>query len=135
MQLRTTRWYSTNSFDQGKGKEVEDLSGKKQSRHARSQCQMGENGKINSGVFFDEQIQKGVVAAPASDSLAITKNLTMEVWVSPRECRRLSQCTRTRQDPHTYYLSIHQSRPSVWMGCPGGRRTHLEQHKERYSDR
>ncbi|MDE0685410.1 MAG: hypothetical protein OXI63_20985, partial [Candidatus Poribacteria bacterium] len=106
------------SFDAGKGKEVEDLSGKGNHGTLEANAKWEKNGKINSGVFFDEQIQKGVVAAPASDSLAITKNLTMEVWVYPESVGDYRN-VRGQAGPHTYYLSIHQARPSVWMGCPG----------------
>ena len=71
------------SFDEGKGKDVEDLSGKGNDGTLEGDAKWEKNGKINSALFFNEQIQKGVVAAPASDSLAITKSLTMEVWVYP----------------------------------------------------
>ena len=67
------------SFDEGKGKEVEDLSGKRNHGTLEGDAKWEKNGKINSGVFFKEQIQKDVVAAPASDSLAITRSLAMEV--------------------------------------------------------
>ncbi len=106
------------SFDAGKGKEVEDLSGKGNHGTLEGDAKWEKDGKINSGVFFNEQAQKGVVAAPASDSLAITKSLTMEVWVYPESIGDYRN-VRGQAGPHTYYLSIHQGKPSVWMGCPG----------------
>ena len=106
------------SFDEGKGKEIEDLSGKGNHGTLEGDAKWEKDGKVNSGVFFNEQIQKGVVAAEASDSLAITKNLTMEVWVYPENTGDYRN-VRGQAGPHTYYLSIHQNKPSVWMGCPG----------------
>ena len=106
------------SFDEGKGKDIEDLSGKENHSTLEGDAKWEKNGKINSGVFFNEQIQKGVVAAEASDSLAITKSLTMEVWVYPESVGDYRN-VRGQAGPHTYYLSIHQGKPSVWMGCPG----------------
>ena len=106
------------SFDAGKGKEIEDLSGKGNHGTLEGDAKWEKDGKMNAGVFFNEQIQKGVVAAEASDSLAITKNLTMEVWVYPENTGDYRN-VRGQAGPHTYYLSIHQNKPSVWMGCPG----------------
>ena len=106
------------SFDAGKGKEVEDLSGKDNHGTLEGDAKWEKDGKINAGVFFNEQVQKGVVAAEASDSLAITKSLTMEVWVHPESIGDYRN-VRGQANPHTYYLSIHQGKPSVWMGCPG----------------
>ena len=88
------------SFDEGKGKDVEDLSGKGNDGTLEGDAKWEKNGKINAAVFFNEQVQKGVVTAEASDSLAITKSLTMEVWVISRECRGLSQCTRAGGTAH-----------------------------------
>ena len=104
------------SFDEGKGKDVEDLSGKENHGTLEGDAKWEKNGKINSGVFFNEQIQKGVVAVEASDSLTITKSLTMEVWVYPESVGDYRN-VRGQAGPHTYYLSIHQGRPSVWLGC------------------
>ena len=106
------------SFDEGKGKDVEDLSGKENHGTLEGDAKWEKNGKINSGVFFNEQIQKGVVAVEVSDSLTITKNLTMEVWVYPESVGDYRN-VRGQAGPHTYYLSIHQGRPSVWLGCGG----------------
>ena len=106
------------SFDEGKGKDVEDLSGKKNHGTLEGDAKWEKNGKINSGVFFNEQIQKGVVAVEASDSLTITKSLTIEVWVYPESVGDYRN-VRGQAGPHTYYLSIHQGRPSVWLGCGG----------------
>ena len=106
------------SFDEGKGKDVEDLSGKENHGTLEGDAKWEKNGKINSGVFFNEQIQKGVVAVEASDSLTITKSLTMEVWVYPESVGDYRN-VRGQAGPHTYYLSIHQGRPSVWLGCGG----------------
>ena len=106
------------SFDEGKGKNVEDLSGKENHGTLEGDAKWEKNGKINSGVFFNEQIQKGVVAVKASDSLTITKSLTMEVWVYPESVGDYRN-VRGQAGPHTYYLSIHQGRPSVWLGCGG----------------
>ena len=106
------------SFDEGKGKDVEDLSGKDNHGTLEGDAKWEKNGKINSGVFFNEQIQKGVVAVEASDSLTITKSLTIEVWVYPESIGDYRN-VRGQAGPHTYYLSIHQGRPSVWLGCGG----------------
>ena len=106
------------SFDEGKGKDVEDLSGKDNHGTLEGDAKWEKNGKINSGVFFNEQIQKGVVAVEASDSLTITKSLTIEVWVYPESVGDYRN-VRGQAGPHTYYLSIHQGRPSVWLGCGG----------------
>lgn len=106
------------SFDEGKGKDVEDLSGKENHGTLEGDAKWEKNGKINSGVFFNEQIQKGVVAVEASDSLTITKSLTIEVWVYPESVGDYRN-VRGQAGPHTYYLSIHQGRPSVWLGCAG----------------
>ena len=106
------------SFDEGKGKNVEDLSGKENHGTLEGDAKWEKNGKINSGVFFNEQIQKGVVAVEASDSLTITKSLTIEVWVYPDSVGDYRN-VRGQAGPHTYYLSIHQGRPSVWLGCGG----------------
>ena len=106
------------SFDEGKGKDVEDLSGKENHGTLEGDAKWEKNGKINSGVFFNEQIQKGVVAVEASDSLTITKSLTIEVWVYPDSVGDYRN-VRGQAGPHTYYLSIHQGRPSVWLGCGG----------------
>ncbi len=106
------------SFDAGKGKDVEDLSGKGNDGTLEGDAKWEKNGKINSAVFFDEQIQKGVVTAEASDSLAITKSLTMEVWVNPESIGDYRN-VRGQAGPHTYYLSIHQGKPSVWIGTLG----------------
>ena len=106
------------SFDEGKGKDVEDLSGKENHGTLEGDAKWEKNGKINSGVFFNEQIQKGVVAVEASDSLTITKSLTIEVWVYPESVGDYRN-VRGQAGPHTYYLSIHQGRPSVWLGCGG----------------
>ena len=53
------------SFDEGKGKEVEDLSGKGNHGTLEANAKWEKNGKINSGVFFDEQIQKGCRRCPS----------------------------------------------------------------------
>ena len=106
------------SFDEGKGKDVEDLSGKGNDGTLEGDAKWAKNGKIQSAVLFNEQIQKGVVAVEASDSLAITKSLTMEVWIHPESIGDYRN-VRGQAGPHTYYLSIHQGKPSVWIGTPG----------------
>ena len=47
------------SFDEGKGKDVEDLSGKGNDGTLEGDAKWEKNGKINSAVFFNEQVQKG----------------------------------------------------------------------------
>ncbi len=106
------------SFDEGKGKDVEDLSGKGNDGTLEGDVKWMQNGKIESAVFFNEQVQQGVVAVKASNSLAITKSLTMEVWVYPQSIGDYRN-VRGQKDPHTYYLSIHQGKPSVWIGSGG----------------
>ena len=106
------------SFDEGKGKDVEDLSGKGNDGTLEGDVEWMQNGKIRSAVFFNEQVQQGVVAVKASNSLAITKSLTMEVWVHPESIGDYRN-VRGQADPHTYYLSIHQGKPSVWIGSGG----------------
>lgn len=106
------------SFDEGKGKDVEDLSGKGNDGTLEGDVKWMQNGKIKSAVFFNEQVQQGVVAVKASNSLAITKSLTMEVWVYPESIGDYRN-VRGQADPHTYYLSIHQGKPSVWIGSGG----------------
>ena len=69
-------------------------------------------------MYFDEQIKKGVVAVKASKSLEITKSFTIEVWVYPQSVGDYRN-VRGQANPHTYYLSIHQSKPSVWLGTGG----------------
>jgi hypothetical protein len=54
----------------------------------------------------------------ASESLAITESLTMEVWVYPQSVGDYRN-VRGQAGPHTYYLSIHQEKPSVWLGTNG----------------
>lgn len=106
------------SFDEGKGKDVEDLSGKGNDGTLEGDVKWMQNGKIESAVFFNEQVQQGVVAVKASNSLAITESLTMEVWVYPESIGDYRN-VRGQADPHTYYLSIHQGKPSVWVGSDG----------------
>lgn len=106
------------SFDEGRGKDVEDLSGKRNHGTLEGDVKWMQNGKIESAVFFSEQVQQGVVAVKASNSLAITKSLTMEVWVYPESIGDYRN-VRGQADPHTYYLSIHQGKPSVWIGSGG----------------
>jgi len=106
------------SFDEGKGKDVEDLSGKGNDGTLEGDVKWMQNGKIKSAVFFNEQVQQGVVAVKASNNLAITKSLTMEVWVYPQSIGDYRN-VRGQKDPHTYYLSIHQGKPSVWIGSGG----------------
>ena len=106
------------SFDEGKGKDVEDLSGKGNDGTLEGDVKWMNNGKIRNALYFDEQPQQGVVAVKASNSLAITRNLTMEVWVYPQSTGDYRN-VRGQADPHTYYLSIHQGKPSVWIGTGG----------------
>ena len=106
------------SFDEGNGKTVEDLSGKGNNGTLDGNVKWVKNGKTKSAVFFNEQPQKDVVAVKASKSLAITESLTMEVWVYPQSVGDYRN-VRGQADPHTYYLSIHQSKPSVWLGTDG----------------
>jgi len=106
------------SFDEGNGKTVEDLSGKGNNGTLDGNVKWVKNGKTKSAVFFNEQPQKDVVAVKASKSLAITESLTMEVWVYPQSVGDYRN-VRGQADPHTYYLSIHQSKPSVWLGTSG----------------
>ena len=106
------------SFDEGKGTNVEDLSGKGNDGTLEGDVQWMNNGKIKSALYFDEQVQQGVVAVKASNSLAITQNLTMEVWIYPQSVGDYRN-VRGQADPHTYYLSVHQGKPSVWIGSDG----------------
>ena len=106
------------SFDEGKGKDVEDLSGKGNDGTLEGDVKWMNNGKIRNALYFDEQAQQGVVAVKASNSLAITQNLTMAVWVYPQSIGDYRN-VRGQADPHTYYLSIHQGKPSVWIGTGG----------------
>lgn len=106
------------SFDEGKGKDVEDLSGKGNDGTLEGDVKWMQNGKIESAVFFNEQVQQGVVAVKASNSLAITQSLTMEVWIYPQSIGDYRN-VRGQANPHTYYLSIHQGKPSVWIGSGG----------------
>ncbi len=106
------------SFNEGKGKDVKDLSGKGNDGTLEGDVKWMQNGKIGSAVFFDEQVQQGVVAVKASNSLAITKSLTMEVWIYPESIGNYRN-VRGQAGPHTYYLSIHQGKPSVWIGSGG----------------
>lgn len=106
------------SFDEEKGKDVEDLSGKGNDGTLEGDVKWMQNGKIGSAVFFNEQVQQGVVAVKASNSLAITESLTMEVWVHPQSIGDYRN-VRGQADPHTYYLSIHQGKPAVWIGSGG----------------
>ena len=106
------------SFDEGKGKDVEDQSGKGNDGTLEGDVKWMQNGKIKSAVFFNEQVQQGVVAVKASNSLAITKSLTMEVWIYPQSIGDYRN-VRGQANPHTYYLSIHQGKPSVWIGSGG----------------
>ncbi len=106
------------SFDEGRGKAVEDLSGKGNNGTLEGNVEWMHNGKINSALFFNEQVQQGVVAVKASNSLAITKSLTMAVWIYPQSVGDYRN-VRGQAGPHTYYLSIHQGKPSVWIGSGG----------------
>lgn len=106
------------SFNEAEGKDVKDLSGKRNDGTLEGDVKWIQNGKIESAVFFNEQVQKGVVAVKASNSLAITKSLTMEVWVHPESIGDYRN-VRGQANPHTYYLSIHQGKPSVWIGSGG----------------
>ncbi len=106
------------SFDEGNGKKVEDLSGNGNDGTLEGDVKWMQNGKIESAVFFNEQIQQGVVSVKASGSLAITKNLTMEVWIYPESVGAYRN-VRGQADPHTYYLSVHEGKPSVWIGTAG----------------
>lgn len=106
------------SFDEGNGKDVEDLSGKGNNGTLEGPVKWMPNGKIKSALYFDEQVQQGVVAVKASNSLAITKNLTMEAWIYPQSVGDYRN-VRGQANPHTYYLSIHQGKPSVWIGSAG----------------
>ncbi len=106
------------SFNEGNGQAAKDLSGKGNDGTLEGDVKWVKNGKSESAVSFSEQIQQGVVAVKASNSLAITKNLTMAVWVHPESIGDYRNL-RGQADPHTYYLSIHQGKPSVWIGSPG----------------
>ncbi len=106
------------SFDEGDGKDVEDLSGKGNDGILEGDVKWMHNGKIKSAVYFDEQVQQGVVAVKASNSLAITKSFTMGVWLYPQSVGEYRNI-RGQADPHTYYLSLHQGKPSVWIGSAG----------------
>ena len=106
------------SFDEGKGKTVTDQSGKGNDGELVGDVEWMKKGKMKSALFFNEQIQQGVVAVKASKSLTITESLTMEVWVYPESVGDYRN-VRGQANPHTYYLSIHQSKPSVWLGTSG----------------
>lgn len=106
------------SFNEGNGKDVVDLSGRGNDGILEGDIEWVQNGKIESAVRFNELNQKAVVAVKASDTLAITKSLTMEVWVYP-ESKGEYRNVRGQANPHTYYLNIHQGKPSVWIGTDG----------------
>jgi len=106
------------SFDEGNGKTVKDQSGKDNNGELVGDVEWMKKGKMKSALFFKEQDKQGVVAVKASKSLAITENLTMEVWVYPQSVGDYRN-VRGQANPHTYYLSIHQSKPSVWLGTSG----------------
>ena len=106
------------SFDEGKGKKVADLSGQNNHGEIAGGVKWMKDGKVKSALFFNEQVQKDVVKVEASKSLAITKSLTMEVWLYPQSVGAYRNI-RGQAGPHTYYLSVHQSKPSVWLGCAG----------------
>jgi len=106
------------SFDEGKGKTVNDQSGNDNNGELVGDVEWMQKGKMKSAVFFNEQPQQGVVTVKASKSLTITESLTMEVWVYPQSVGDYRN-VRGQANPHTYYLSIHQSKPSVWLGTGG----------------
>lgn len=105
-------------FDEGAGETVKDLSGNDNDGTVQGDVEWTEDGKMGSAMFFKEQVQQGVLAVKASESLAITQSLTMEVWVYPQSVGAYRN-VRGQSSPWTYYLSIHQSRPSVWIGTDG----------------
>jgi len=106
------------SFDEGKGDTVEDQSGKDNNGEVVGDVDWVKKGKMKSALLFKEIDSQGVVAVKASKSLEITENLTMEVWVYPQSVGDYRN-VRGQAGPHTYYLSIHQAKPSVWLGTSG----------------
>ena len=105
-------------FDEGEGEAVEDLSGNENHGTVEGDVDWIKTGKMGAALSFNEIAQQGVVVVKASGSLAITESLTMEVWVYPESVGDYRN-VRGQANPHTYYLSIHQGKPSVWMGTNG----------------
>ena len=105
------------SFDDDT-KDVEDLSGSGNDGTVEGDVDWVKKGKIGGALSFNEIDTAGVVAVPASESLAITEDLTMEVWVYPVS-KGDYRNVRGQAGPHTYYLSIHQGKPAVWLGADG----------------
>ena len=96
------------SFDAGKGKEVEDLSGKENHGTLEANANGRKTGRLIRACFLMNRFRKGSSRAPASDSLAITKNLTMEVWVYPESVGDYRNVRGQAGPPHV--LSEYPSR-------------------------
>ena len=106
------------SFDENKGKKVTDESGKNNHGEIDHKSVKWMDGKVGSALYFDGIDDKGTVIVQHSESMAITKSLTMEVWVYPQHTADYRNL-RGQEKPHTYYLSIHNAYPSVWLGNAG----------------
>lgn len=105
-------------FDEGAGENVEDLSGKENHGTIDGNVDWVNAGRLGSALSFNEEPQSGVVIVKPSESLAIEENLTVEAWVNPGSVGDYRNLLG-QANPLTYYLSIHQSRPSVWFGTDG----------------
>jgi hypothetical protein len=106
------------SFDAGAGKTIEDQSGNANDGSLEGSPEWTGDGKMKSAMSFNGDIEDGVVVVTASESLTITESFTMEVWVYPQSIGDYSNL-HGQANPHTYYLSIHQSKPAVWLGTAG----------------
>lgn len=104
-------------FDEGNGNQVNDLSGKENHGTIDGDVDWVKNGKIGAALSFNEIEVAGVVLVKGSETLAITESLTVEAWVNPSSVGDYRNILG--QIPLTYFMSIHQARPSVWFATNG----------------
>ena len=106
------------SFDEGSGNTVKDLSGNGNDGTVEGDVDWVKEGKVGSALSFNELDEEGVVVVKASETLAITKDLTVEAWVYPESVGDYRNLLG-QGNPYTYFLSIHQGQPAVWLGTGG----------------
>jgi len=105
-------------FDEGNGNKVNDLSGKENHGTIDGDVDWEKIGKTGAALSFNEIPSAGVVLVKASESLAIAESLTVEAWVNPNSVGDYRNLLG-QIGPLTYFMSIHQTKPSVWFAANG----------------
>jgi len=118
------------SFDKVDGDIVEDLSGTGNDGTITGDADWVQDGRVGAAMFFKELELDGVVIVKGSESLAIAESLTVEMWVYPNSVGDYRNVLG-QIDPLTYFMSIHQAKPSVWFAASGaGGKTWLSTENE-----